>query len=97
MRHQARRGATSAVPPCKLRRPVLARGSLIQKRPSMTETPCRPFLKYQRSSYTSAAIVFDADLNLLSIEQLREFARDGAQFSFFDVETDEDVTKILLA
>jgi len=45
----------------------------------------------------SAAIVFDADLNLLSIEQLREFARDGAQFSFFDVETDEDVTKILLA
>jgi hypothetical protein len=63
----------------------------------MTETPCRAFLKYQRSTYTSAAIVFDADLNLLSIEQLRMLARDGARFSIIDVETDEDVTKILLA
>jgi polyhydroxyalkanoate synthesis regulator protein len=63
----------------------------------MTETPCQTFLKYQRSSYTSAAIVFDAELNLLSIEELRELVRDGAQFSIFDVETDEDVTKILLA
>jgi polyhydroxyalkanoate synthesis regulator protein len=41
--------------------------------------------------------VFDAELNLLSIEELRELVRDGAQFSIFDVETDEDVTKILLA
>jgi polyhydroxyalkanoate synthesis regulator protein len=63
----------------------------------MTETPCQTFLKYQRSSYTSAAIVFDAELNLLSIEELRELVRDGAQFSIFDVETDEDVTKIWLA
>jgi hypothetical protein len=63
----------------------------------MTEAPCQGFLKYQRSSYTSVAIVFDADLNLHSIEELRELARDGAQFRIIDVETDEDVTKILLA
>jgi hypothetical protein len=39
----------------------------------MTETPCPTVLKYQRS--TSNAIVFDADLNLHSLEQLRELAR----------------------
>jgi polyhydroxyalkanoate synthesis regulator protein len=54
-------------------------------------------LKYQRSSYTSNAIVFDADLNLHSLEQLRELARDGVQFSVVDVETEEGVTKVLLA
>jgi hypothetical protein len=58
----------------------------------MTETPCPTVLKYQRSSYTSNAIVFDADL-----EQLRELARDGVQFSIVDVETEEGVTKVLLA
>jgi hypothetical protein len=47
----------------------------------MTETPCPTVVKYQRSSYTSNAIVFDADLNLHSLEQLRELARDGVQFS----------------
>jgi polyhydroxyalkanoate synthesis regulator protein len=63
----------------------------------MRETPFQGFLKYQRSSYTTNAIVFDADLNLHSIEELRELVRDGARFSIIDVETDEDVTKILLA
>ena len=66
-------------------------------RPSMTETPCPTVLKYQRSTYTSNAIVFDADLNLHSLEQLRELARDGVQFSIVDVETEEGVTKVLLA
>ena len=61
----------------------------------MTETPCPTVLKYQRS--TSNAIVFDADLNLHSLEQLRELARDGVQFSIVDVETEEGVTKVLLA
>jgi len=41
--------------------------------------------------------VFDADLNLHSLEQLRELARDGVQFSIVDVETEEGVTKVLLA
>jgi polyhydroxyalkanoate synthesis regulator protein len=53
-------------------------------------------LKYQRSSYTSTAIVFDSDLNLHSVEQLRELARVGVQFNIVDVETDEDVTQTLL-
>jgi hypothetical protein len=55
----------------------------------MTEAPCPTVLKYQRSSYTSNAIVFDADLNLHSLEQLRELARDGVQLSIVDVETEE--------
>ena len=59
----------------------------------MTETPCLTVLKYQRSSYTSTAIVFDSDLNLHSVEQLRELARVGVQFNIVDVETDEDVTQ----
>ena len=36
-------------------------------------------------------------LNLHSLEQLRELARDGVQFSIVDVETEEGVTKVLLA
>ena len=83
--------------PCKLGWPVLLRGPSFKGGPSMTETPCPTVLKYQRSSYTSNAIVFDADLNLHSLEQLRELARDGVQFSIVDVETEEGVTKVLLA
>ena len=77
--------------------PCLLRGPSFKGGPSITETPCPAMLKYQRSSYTSNAIVFDADLNLHSLEQLRELARDGVQFSIVDVETEEGVTKILLA
>ena len=45
----------------------------------------------------STAIVFDSDLNLHSVEQLRELARVGVQFDIVEVETDEDVTQTLLA
>jgi hypothetical protein len=75
---------------------VLARRSLIQRRPIDDRAPCLTVLKYQRSSYTSTAIVFDSDLNLHSVEQLRELARVGVQFNIVDVETDEDVTQTLL-
>jgi hypothetical protein len=54
--------------------PCLLRGPSFKGDPSMTEAPCPTVLKYQRSSYTSNAIVFDADLNLHSLEQLRELA-----------------------
>jgi hypothetical protein len=63
----------------------------------MNETSPQRVLRYQRSSYTSTVIVFDANLNLHSVEQLREWTRDGVQFSVIDVETDEDVTQVLLA
>jgi hypothetical protein len=63
----------------------------------MRETPLPTILKYQRSSYTSNAIVFDSNLDLHSIGQLREWMRDGLPFSIVDVETDEDVTQVLLA
>ena len=46
--------------------PCLLRGPSFKGGPSMTEAPCPTVLKYQRSSYTPNAIVFDADLNLHS-------------------------------
>ena len=76
---------------------MLAPRALIQRWPVDDRGACPTVLKYQRSSYTSNAIVFDADLNLHSLEQLRELARDGVQFSVVDVETEEGVTKVLLA
>jgi hypothetical protein len=47
--------------------PCLLRGSSFKGGPSMTETPCPTVLKYQRSSYTSNAIVFDADLTCTAL------------------------------
>ena len=73
---------------------MLARRSLIQRWP-VNDRDTAPN-SYQRSSYTSTAIVFDSDLNLHSVEQLRELARVGVQFNIVDVETDEDVTQTLL-
>ena len=73
---------------------MLAPRALIQRWPVDDRATV---LKYQRSTYTSNAIVFDADLNLHSLEQLRELARDGVQFSIVDVETEEGVTKVLPA
>jgi hypothetical protein len=54
-------------------------------------------LQYQRSRVTPRAVLFDANLDLHSVEQLRRWQRDGVSFSVIDTETDEDITQILLA
>jgi hypothetical protein len=52
-------------------------------------------LRYQRSEITPRAVLFDANLDLHSIDQLRRWRRDGVPFTVID--TDEDITQILLA
>jgi hypothetical protein len=54
-------------------------------------------LRYQRSKVTSRAVLFDANLDLYSVDQLRRWRRHGVAFAIIDTETDEDITKILLA
>ena len=54
-------------------------------------------LRYQRSKITPRAVLFDANLDLHSIDQLRRWRRDGVPFTVIDTETDEDITQILLA
>jgi hypothetical protein len=55
-------------------------------------------LRYQRSKITPRVVLFDANLDLHSIDQLRRWRRDGVSFTFtvIDTETDEDITQILL-
>ena len=54
-------------------------------------------LRYQRSKITPRAVLFDANLDLHSIDQLRRWRRDGVPFTVIDTETDEDITQILLS
>jgi len=61
----------------------------------MTKSPV--LLHYQRSKATPRAVLFDANLDLHSIDQLRRWRRDGVPFTIIDTETDEDITQILLA
>ena len=42
-------------------------------------------------------MLFDANLDLYNLEQLRRWRRDRVAFAVIDIETDEDITKILLA
>jgi hypothetical protein len=43
------------------------------------------------------AVFFDANLDLLSFDQLRRWQRDGVPFTVIDADTDQDITQILLA
>jgi hypothetical protein len=50
-----------------------------------------------RSRINPRAVLFDANLDLLSFDQLRRWHRDGVPFTVIDAETDQDITQILLA
>ena len=50
-----------------------------------------------RSPVTPRAVLFDANLDLLSFDQLRRWHRDGVPFPVIDADTDQDITQILLA
>jgi len=43
------------------------------------------------------AVLYDDQLNLQSLEDLREWATNGIAFVVIDSQTGEDVTRILLA
>jgi hypothetical protein len=54
-------------------------------------------LRYQRSRVYPRAIMFDVNLDLHTIDELRCWQREGVPFTVIDTETDEDITRILLA
>jgi hypothetical protein len=51
---------------------------------------------FDGAKVTSRAVLFDANLDLYSLEQLRRWRRDLVAFAVIDIERDEDITKILL-
>jgi polyhydroxyalkanoate synthesis regulator protein len=54
-------------------------------------------VKFHRHRYTQRAVLFDDELELRSIEELRDWAVRGVDFVVIDTETNEDVTRVLLA
>jgi len=54
-------------------------------------------IKFHRHRHAMRAVLYDDQLNLQSLEDLREWATNGIAFVVIDSETGEDVTRILLA
>ncbi len=54
-------------------------------------------IKFHRHRYAPRAMLFDEELELRSIDELREWAARAADFVVIDSETGEDVTRVLLA
>jgi polyhydroxyalkanoate synthesis regulator protein len=54
-------------------------------------------VKFHRHRYARRAVLYDDELDLRSIEDLRAWAAHGVDFVIIDSETGEDVTRVLLA
>lgn len=54
-------------------------------------------VKFHRHRYTPRAVLFDEELELRSIDELREWAACAVDFVVIDAETGEDITRVLLA
>jgi len=54
-------------------------------------------VKFHRHRYTQRAVLFDDELELRSVDELRDWAAQGIDFVIIDTETNEDVTRVLLA
>jgi hypothetical protein len=54
-------------------------------------------IKFHRHRCAPRAVLFDEELELRSIDELREWAARTADFVVIDSETGEDVTRVLLA
>jgi hypothetical protein len=54
-------------------------------------------VKFHRHRHAPRAVLFDEELELRSIEELREWAAQDVDFVVIDTETGEDVTRVLLA
>ncbi len=57
----------------------------------------RRIVKFHRHRFTQRAVLFDEELELRSIDELREWAFRNIDFVVLDTETGEDVTRVLLA
>jgi polyhydroxyalkanoate synthesis regulator protein len=54
-------------------------------------------IKFHRHRQAQRAVLYDEQLDLRSLEELRDWAADGIDFVVIDSETGDDVTRILLA
>jgi polyhydroxyalkanoate synthesis regulator protein len=54
-------------------------------------------VKFHRHQHAQRAVLYDEQLDLLSIEELRGWEARGVDFVIIDTETGEDVTRVLLA
>ena len=54
-------------------------------------------IKFHRHGHAQRAVLYDEQLDLRSLEDLRDWAARGVDFVVLDSETGEDVTRILLA
>jgi polyhydroxyalkanoate synthesis regulator protein len=53
-------------------------------------------VKFHRHRFARRAVLFDDELELRSLDELRDWAARGVDFVIIDTETNEDVTRILL-
>jgi polyhydroxyalkanoate synthesis regulator protein len=54
-------------------------------------------VKYHRHKSAGRAVLFDASLDIRSIDELRDWAARKVDFVVIDTETGADITRILLA
>jgi polyhydroxyalkanoate synthesis regulator protein len=54
-------------------------------------------VKFHRHRYAPRAVLFDEELELRSIDELREWAAKAVDFVVIDTASGEDITRVLLA
>jgi polyhydroxyalkanoate synthesis regulator protein len=54
-------------------------------------------IKFHRHRYAPRAVLYDPELELRTIDELRDWASRDVNFIVIDSETGEDITQILLA
>ncbi len=53
-------------------------------------------VKFHRHRYAPRAVLFDEELELRSIDELREWAAKAVDFVVIDTASGEDITQVLL-
>jgi polyhydroxyalkanoate synthesis regulator protein len=54
-------------------------------------------ITFHRHRHTDRAVLFDENLDLLSLDEVRALASQKVDFIVIDSETGEDITRVLLA
>lgn len=54
-------------------------------------------ITFHRHRHAARAVLYDENLDLLSVEELRALAAQQVDFIVVDSETGEDITQVLLA
>jgi polyhydroxyalkanoate synthesis regulator protein len=54
-------------------------------------------VKFHRHQHAQRVVLYDEQLDLRSLEELRDWVARGVHFVIVDTETGEDVTRVLLA